>query len=842
MTNISQVYNPASAVDVIAETQTVVQIKAAWADTWQSVAFLRPLELQNAASPTQSSASFEWLYGQIDRPQHNGVFYTYTPVTLDGYFIRVLWISYGGSQVLWVGEIIMDSFEMYHAACGIAGNQVIHAVGLERRLDRVSIIGAYVWGSFIGLEAPQVSVIEHCPTFNKPNRRGLTQIGNRSATREPITNMWHFVGGSGAALWTNLDILEYLLYYYQPGGPVYVLGGALEALNCIVQVHRLEGQTLYQALDHLVDRRRGLGWAIRTTGEGTVYVYIYSLMDAPVTVDGATLPANPEQITLTIDGRTDISQTMIAKKASEQYDQILVLGSRIKVCCGLSVANIYNSVTQGVASGVTISVDGLTVTWTGGTITDTNGESVLIVEGSAALTDNVTNYLRWISGNSLDIGTTPPSSPQILISTITCSGESASHEQPMGINAVLLSPSLSASWTSGEETLYKTNPVGDTPATDDSTMCDLARASDYFKRIYQAYILKAAWDGLHGDAVNGWRQVAFQMNLDGTLSETAAPIWFNGGQRFLKYLPILQQGSDTEYLHPMVFALHPEKGWVQLDSCTESETPGAHISLCEGEPTLFIIPKINHILGLNHFEGEGTQASTTDPVYDWDTLVATVFIETDARLKVLCNCAPTLVANPRTLTIEIDNAEFWYQTPYTPVGAIGGALVWNDAGGIVRDDSSKLRFIAAMAAQWYSRKRAMVQLHLEGIQPVGLVGQYIRTVSSGWHSEQVNTVITSQHWTFRGDKPSSTVETGFLDISSEAFVEFPGFSKPRAFAREVARMRRETGDALMDVGNPPVRITRPGASGGTGSGSGDIDPHSHTTPADGQIGDMTGIG
>ena len=101
--------------------------------------------------------------------------------------------------------------------------------------------------------------------------------------------------------------------------------------------------TLRQALDHLIDRRRGFGWCLRII-DGLVTVYIYSVFKNAVTVDGGgIIHGNATTVGLGtgIVTADDITFANVTRTVNTQnaYARIRVIGERIKTCFSLSFIN-----------------------------------------------------------------------------------------------------------------------------------------------------------------------------------------------------------------------------------------------------------------------------------------------------------------------------------------------------------------------------------------------------------------------------------------------------------------------------------------------------------------------
>ncbi len=117
----------------------------------------------------------------------------------------------------------------------------------------------------------------------------------------------------------------------------------------IITAQDLTGLTVRQALNRLIDPRRGVGWVVRTTGTGFIGIHIFSTsnvtltLDDPLNPDPTTLrkiPGNPQQVVLRIDERgeaprRDVTISVTESKASE-YGEVVVQGPPMLSCFALS--------------------------------------------------------------------------------------------------------------------------------------------------------------------------------------------------------------------------------------------------------------------------------------------------------------------------------------------------------------------------------------------------------------------------------------------------------------------------------------------------------------------------
>lgn len=329
--------------DVIKAEQTpLVFVRPVWTDNpfdWIWVPYLDAVSCEYRAAPGVSSAELLWRVGDIKQNYDEG-FSQYPLLNLADLFVAIGISNSYKDWVAWVGLIQNETITSPTVDSDgyTTADQTFGAVGLEHLLRRRRIIGSYVDGDIL---------IDRTLTFNKRHARGTSILGNRSTARGSFSS---FTFSNDGNLWTNLDILEYLLSFFQPPGVSFPLFGAHVALDQIVEVHDFNGLTVYDAINRLVDRRRGFGWAVRTSLIHT-QIYITTQLSEPITLGEVVIPANPYQRDLDLTGLLDVEATLHATRA-HLVDTIVVRGNRPAACTSLAFSN--SSLVEGWTAGAQI--------------------------------------------------------------------------------------------------------------------------------------------------------------------------------------------------------------------------------------------------------------------------------------------------------------------------------------------------------------------------------------------------------------------------------------------------------------------------------------------------------
>ena len=352
----------AGARQVFPAINTRVRVRRNWLQAWNTIDYLQATVIKNAVSPSTSRCDFSFKYGEVSREDRKS-FALESYHQLRDQFILVEHMLTGpalnqmGNEdiiaqqftPLFYGRINDESFIEHNirrtATDSVAsGDQTLIAYGLEQTLDRVMINQAIIETD----TEEGIDIIDWVPPFNERIRTAEPHtFGNKSfqrRSRPPLdsnsTPSFIFNGDPnlnlGSGVWTNLDIAEYLLEWFSPdddlaGDLAVRLGGQTDALaNLVNPSIDLEGRTLRQCLDMLIDRRQGLGWTIRVDDEDNVDVHIFTLIDEPVSTAEITIPANAEQHGVQLNDRIKLDEVVITKDTSHTFEIIVILGERMR--------------------------------------------------------------------------------------------------------------------------------------------------------------------------------------------------------------------------------------------------------------------------------------------------------------------------------------------------------------------------------------------------------------------------------------------------------------------------------------------------------------------------------
>ena len=315
---------------------------------WTTRPDLEFLGGDEGAGQVVGSAEFEQVYGPtIDERELRAT--VSSPLSgLNGYYVRVLasdstgGISIGATSYLPVfhGQITATIRDSGGGGAGGPGRLILSAVGLVSVLDQLTIQRGYEVSS--GISSPVDP--GYCPIFNALLR------GDRSASQFSIGGTSVYIHSrartSGArSRWTARQILQLLLAgHANPALPpdfttasdiTWTLGGQVTALDYEPDRLDLHGYTVLEAINALINPRRGLTWRLVVSG-ATATITVRSLAPSAITVGSYTLPAADTTTSLTFDGSDPfLAELSITEDASNVYDGIYVVGDFPRVMLSL---------------------------------------------------------------------------------------------------------------------------------------------------------------------------------------------------------------------------------------------------------------------------------------------------------------------------------------------------------------------------------------------------------------------------------------------------------------------------------------------------------------------------
>lgn len=299
--------------------------KRTWADAWVWLPWVRCKWAEESAAPDVAAASFEWWFGE-KKEHFDATYGFYLPVLVQNAYVMVRTWNQWGNWPAYIGVIQRETAHI-HGTAWPQGQQAFEAYSIEHLLDRNQINGAWTESGFIEREI----------AFNRKDGHGLVAQGNRSD--DAAANGAYLFSRDGA-LWSNRDVIEYLLRNFVDDGITFELAGATDALDEIHEEHNFNGQSVLAAINQLIDRRYGLNWRLLVPESpgGTVYLYVFSQLANPLQIGDVSVPANPVQSVVPIIGDHGTDPVMTFD-ALHQFDSVEVRGDNLLICASFGYAD-----------------------------------------------------------------------------------------------------------------------------------------------------------------------------------------------------------------------------------------------------------------------------------------------------------------------------------------------------------------------------------------------------------------------------------------------------------------------------------------------------------------------
>ena len=349
-----------------ARRRYIVQTRAAWTGDgddaeWTEAKYAEPLSFDHAAAPTMPTARLQFRFGSIVR-EGAVAFATETALAVRGRFVRIVQLGEAvdadtgepktTQTAVWRGIIAAEDTMILPVDDGdpAAGDLTMTAYGLQHMLDGVVPKGAFAHNGQAGGDS-QVVQLHDMPAINQLPGFGQTVAGNRSSatynttanpdTGDPDTNAPTYVySGFDRDAWTARQFIDYLLANHGPGTVTFKLAGQTDALDQMtVPVEQINGMSVYQIINRLIDRRRGIGWTLRFDKDENPTLHVSTMFESDVSAGDVTVPKNTEQVTIDLDGMPQLMQSHVRFDDLSRYDSIFVRGARIKSTFTVGIAD-----------------------------------------------------------------------------------------------------------------------------------------------------------------------------------------------------------------------------------------------------------------------------------------------------------------------------------------------------------------------------------------------------------------------------------------------------------------------------------------------------------------------
>lgn len=687
-------------------------------------------QLSKTAGPTIDQALFTIRYsGRFKRPGRPG-FEVVPPQDLLDKFVRV---DFAGER--WYGVFVDDDRDE-HGSFGLGveqtGQQRVTALGLEFLLTKT-----VVTSTVVRMSDGTITTLGRGLTFNGDEDGSV--YGNMY--ERDVSPFYVFDGRHrrDGTPWSSFEALDHLLAYHPPTdgsgaalGTWELAGASQDPLGWLRQTVPTDGRTLFDLVENLVDRRRGLSWYVSFDEEtGTVTLNPFTQTADEVVLPGVgTIPVNVDQVALDFEGSVDVDPARVRSTALTRYDRIVVRGARKTTTATFPFRRRVEADPHSFVEDWTENEEAAYLAGAGFEpgYDDLDFEQKVKRNTEIRSSESLSRVFRRFRLH--------PEFPGRLVD------DDGSGSQ------YLVAPPHDDDLNPLAEWHPETNPTGEPLWIDGLRFERELRLVD-----------RAVYSG---------SRIA-----DGT------------------WLADVSQESSFAPRPPLVFcrttypADHPDGEPVRFapvqllsDSAANVGSEDARewslaVEVLDDAPAIQLeASKPAHFFGRRVFDVTAAAVAEEDEPdsnggLDWasDTR-ATLTFEQESHLvhaEVITERAEG--EHQRDLLIERPEFRRDYVVPRTVVAIENGELVYSESGGYVRDDLPRARAVAKAAAAWYGTERHALRFGVGQIVKLVSLGQLVTTIGKGATLRTVNAAVTRIVYDF--DAVRTDIETSFgeLDFS-----------------------------------------------------------------------------
>ena len=316
------------SAEVYRAARTLCYVRASWSDAWTFVPFLECLNAEDVAGPEVGRAELRYRFGNIRQPEIRGAG-VYPPIGLQGLYVKVVAVAGWDRAALFYGVIEHERVKPWGQSGTATGEQRFTAYDLKHVLDRVVIKGSYT----------EEGYVDEPLAFNGAQGSRARLYGNMGSVDGDGANV--FGAPDRASLWSALGVLNYLFVKfvnYDSAVPFIGTGDGTFALASMVERWDLDGMTVKQALDRIVDRRRGLGYRLIVDEVSeVVWVEVFTYLGAAVATSELFVPENRNKVTVSFAGYKDVDPEITFN--GDRVDRVAVVGGPVFSTFTLSFAD-----------------------------------------------------------------------------------------------------------------------------------------------------------------------------------------------------------------------------------------------------------------------------------------------------------------------------------------------------------------------------------------------------------------------------------------------------------------------------------------------------------------------
>lgn len=738
--------SPSSSTPTIPYVQATVCMAENWGDDWQGpLPYLEVLECELTTSHSMGKAVLRYQMGNIKREDQNSDD-QYTPQDLRGMYVQISFQTGNDDPVVAFTGFVEESAPTYIQQDIPAGEQRFIAYPVEHILERLQIYKTFALkkvpntsasnandddidtddtddsegdedggggddqggnddtGPGNQTDATTTTQLHWVVPFNRRPTKGYEIEGNRSAAKGP-DGVYCF--SEDAHTWSNLQIMLYLLQYMTPTFMQWQITGQTDTLDQTFRYWHFDKMNVWQAIQHLIDHKKGLTCVVQVQQDWTINIVVYSTTDVPVQVGGITVPANQNQTSLDMPQQNPQNQLVedlpLRVTDTNTFGKIVVEGARIRMTCpyGFQATELFaNDI---LFNGCTADMQSLYDNANDITDDPDAADRYRADDRFADVYQKFVVDFNWdgtVSGCNGNVMPIPKNDGTVSLDLA---------DLPKGETA----PSYWLFDKQFDRNLPFKNAVdySQDPPTDDNPSSAVAQ--------YRPMML------LYYDHDNS------------------------------------EEDGDSDPLDAPSHAFDDKWHYVEHLGQDDDDLKNLNLHRADKQLGFFVHGHPNHYLAANHFAGDPSTTNTV-PELDYENFMLVAQMETDQRPFVSWK---NTIDNGRIRVETVNACRYIYAVPSCPIGIDeDGALIQlpDDIISVFDDDSDTLKSILAQMVAFYGVERQAVELTVN--QPGLWVtpGQLITAINTAYSTESIRTLVTSVKLDFLHQK--TIIKTGFADL------------------------------------------------------------------------------
>lgn len=304
-----------------------------------------------AAGPDVNEATLRYNYGKVIRAGE----FTVTiaePQDLNGWYVKieldqVTEDAPDAEPLKWYGIVVATEDSRHgllHVGAPVeTGTQTFHCRGLEFLLQRKIVDSSFVEGPNVSASDPALEIeVKRAIGFNLGGGRSTDhhRKGNKGRIGDRDAPIFAF-DLSAAEEWTAADIITYLFHYHPPANSdgadmlnwTVPHESEMAILRALKPTAHVQGKTVKEILDQVIDRRRLLGYSVTVDANERPQLQVFTFNSGPITLpSGELISSNGTPSEWLLDETVSVRQAVTHEDDATRYDLVIARGHPLGAC------------------------------------------------------------------------------------------------------------------------------------------------------------------------------------------------------------------------------------------------------------------------------------------------------------------------------------------------------------------------------------------------------------------------------------------------------------------------------------------------------------------------------